>query len=268
MESSGTVSPETGTSCQVSDTLEIYSHLPPLPYIPKPFSPLTSAAAQEWEQQKAADVAWKQEALRKQKEKELRQKERARRREERKKRWMEEQQRRQLEQQQLMQMQAMQMQAIQMQAVQMQAVQMQLSTILDHEGWQNSNDIQNFDCNQTNFEYEPIEPAPFSDHSSEADTDSGMESDESTVSHSSSVGKMRQPPDAVDVIEKLMKLVALERVKEQFLAIKSKVEICHKQKASLKKERFHAVFQGNPGTGMYNPALIYSVRILTCGYEL
>ena len=56
-------------------------------------------------------------------------------------------------------------------------------------------------------------------------------------------------------IESLMKLVALEEVKERFLDIKSKIEICRQQKASVKKDRFNAVFQGNPGTGMYNSVL-------------
>ena len=60
------------------------------------------------------------------------------------------------------------------------------------------------------------------------------------------------PPNPIDVIESLMKLVALEGVKETFLAIKSKIEICHQQKARVKKDRFNPVFQGNPGTGMYN----------------
>ena len=59
-------------------------------------------------------------------------------------------------------------------------------------------------------------------------------------------------PNPVDVIESLMNLVALEEVKERFLAIKSKIEIRRQQKARVKKDRFNAVFQGNPGTGMYH----------------
>ena len=83
------------------------------------------------------------------------------------------------------------------------------------------------------------------------DSGSEMGSDMSTYSHSSTQSGSQ---DTVGVIDELMKLVALEKVKEQFLAIKSKVEICHKQKASFRGERFHAVFQGNPGTGMRNSA--------------
>ena len=59
----------------------------------------------------------------------------------------------------------------------------------------------------------------------------------------------------VDVIERLMKLVALEEVKEQFLAIKSKVEIFNQQNISLRGERFNIIFQGNPGTGAYQCSL-------------
>ena len=65
-------------------------------------------------------------------------------------------------------------------------------------------------------------------------------------------GLGEEPPNPVDVIESLMKLVALEEVKEGFLAMKSKIETCRRQKARVKKDRFNAVFQGNPGTGMYN----------------
>lgn len=56
-------------------------------------------------------------------------------------------------------------------------------------------------------------------------------------------------PDPDDIIDQLMGLAGLEEVKEQFLAIKSKVETCRRQKASLQNERFNAIFQGNPGTG-------------------
>jgi len=49
-----------------------------------------------------------------------------------------------------------------------------------------------------------------------------------------------------------MELVALEKVKEQFLDVLSQVEISALQQADMKKQRFHAVFQGNPGTGKSN----------------
>lgn len=52
-----------------------------------------------------------------------------------------------------------------------------------------------------------------------------------------------------EAIDKLMALVGLEEVKRQVLAIRNKVEICKKQGADIKKERFNVIFQGNPGTG-------------------
>lgn len=50
-------------------------------------------------------------------------------------------------------------------------------------------------------------------------------------------------------IDELMELVGLEQVKEKVLNISAKVEICKLQETDLKSERFHTVFQGNPGTG-------------------
>lgn len=55
-----------------------------------------------------------------------------------------------------------------------------------------------------------------------------------------------------DVIDELMRLEGLEDVKNQFLDIKSKVDLCNEQGRDLKHERFHIVFQGNPGTGKYS----------------
>jgi len=50
-------------------------------------------------------------------------------------------------------------------------------------------------------------------------------------------------------VDELMELVGLEEIKEQFLAILAKVEVCKSQEIELDEERFNAVFQGNPGTG-------------------
>ena len=77
-------------------------------------------------------------------------------------------------------------------------------------------------------------------------------SDTSSDSFYHNGGKRKEPPNPVDVMESLMKLVSLEEVKDNFLAIKSKIETYRRQKAIVKRERFNAVFQGNPGTGMYN----------------
>ena len=60
----------------------------------------------------------------------------------------------------------------------------------------------------------------------------------------------------VETMDELMELVALEEVKIQFLNILTQIEICAQQQADIKEQRFHAVFQGNPGTGKYNLPLI------------
>lgn len=52
-----------------------------------------------------------------------------------------------------------------------------------------------------------------------------------------------------EAIDDLMKLVGLEEVKQMFLDIKAKVDICREQGVSPANERCNIVFQGNPGTG-------------------
>ena len=89
------------------------------------------------------------------------------------------------------------------------------------------------------------------DHQSESENDSEYDKNFGTSDSDTSDDSERQF-SPVAVIESLMKLVALEEVKEQFLDIKSNVETCRLQKVRARKQRFHAVFQGNPGTGMYN----------------
>lgn len=61
-----------------------------------------------------------------------------------------------------------------------------------------------------------------------------------------------------ELIDELMELVGLEKVKEQVLAIKDKVEVYEKQGTDIKKERFNVIFQGNPGTGQ--PLSLFLLR--------
>lgn len=67
-----------------------------------------------------------------------------------------------------------------------------------------------------------------------------------------------------ETIDQVMALVGLEHVKEQFLAIKAKIDTCREQEehlnmdtesderqqlVNIRTERFNVIFQGSPGTG-------------------
>ncbi|KAI8954428.1 P-loop containing nucleoside triphosphate hydrolase protein [Xylaria longipes] len=60
-----------------------------------------------------------------------------------------------------------------------------------------------------------------------------------------------------EFLDKLMEYEGLEQVKQQFLDIKSKIEISKEQGRRLWSERFSVVFQGNPGTGKTTIASFY-----------
>jgi hypothetical protein len=80
--------------------------------------------------------------------------------------------------------------------------------------------------------------------------------------------------ESSSALDELMQYQGLEEVKQHFLDIKSKVNICAKQDPDrkmnvLKLERFNAVFQGNPGTGAHTviSACCFSVRLTSISRE-
>ena len=53
-----------------------------------------------------------------------------------------------------------------------------------------------------------------------------------------------------DALDSIMEMTGLEKVKEQVLSIKTKVDTALRQGTSLLNERFNVAMLGNPGTGM------------------
>jgi DNA replication protein DnaC len=66
-------------------------------------------------------------------------------------------------------------------------------------------------------------------------------------------------------IDALMSMIGLESVKEQFLAIKNKVDTLVRQNVPLKGERLGAALLGNPGTGKTTVARLYAKFLVEVG---
>lgn len=68
-----------------------------------------------------------------------------------------------------------------------------------------------------------------------------------------------------DALDKLMEMIGLESVKDQFLSIKSSVDTKIRQGVSLADERFSCSLLGNPGTGKTTIARIWAKFLTTVG---
>ncbi|CAK4032789.1 nfx1-type zinc finger-containing 1 [Lecanosticta acicola] len=68
-----------------------------------------------------------------------------------------------------------------------------------------------------------------------------------------------------EALDKLMEMIGLEGVKEQFLEIKSKIDLAIRQDLDIGTERFGAALLGNPGTGKTTVARLYAKFLTSVG---
>ncbi|KAH7394503.1 P-loop containing nucleoside triphosphate hydrolase protein [Pyrenochaeta sp. MPI-SDFR-AT-0127] len=68
-----------------------------------------------------------------------------------------------------------------------------------------------------------------------------------------------------EALDLLMAMIGLESVKQQFLAIKAKIDVMVRQQVTLKGERFGAALLGNPGTGKTTVARLYAKFLVEVG---
>ena len=72
-------------------------------------------------------------------------------------------------------------------------------------------------------------------------------------------GHYKEPNEDIDSV---MNLVGLKNVKEMFLDINDRIEVCGSQNIPVKGQRLSAFFVGNPGTGTITVQSSISVNCL------
>ena len=104
------------------------------------------------------------------------------------------------------------------------------------------------------------------DSGDEVSNSAGTQSDARESGHGKR-GRKRDPGSKA--MTQLMNLTGLDAVKDHFEKIRRAVEINRLLGVDIRRERYHAVFQGNPGTGeLLTPTCAETLELLTYTYVL